>query len=215
MATVGVYGTATVTVVLSETRNYESETFTIPVSVTKKLPTMSAAPITKTYLDPIFDLTGHAVVESPGNVSYAIKAGEPTGVISITGTDMEILGFGTVTVVASVTETKNYQANSIEFTVSVRKAIATASATDITKVYKDPEFSLVGHLTTNSNGAVIYTVISETGDSRAVTNPIDDVIDIALDGTVTIKNAGTATVRATSAETNQFEEQTTDFTLNC
>lgn len=213
MATVGVYGTATVTVVLSETRNYESETFTIPVSVTKKLPTMSAAPITKTYLDPIFDLTGHAVVESPGNVSYAIKAGGPTGVISITGTDMEILGFGTVTVVASVTETKNYQANSIEFTVSVRKAIATASATDITKVYKDPEFSLVGHLTTNSNGAVIYTVISETGDSRAVTNPIDDVIDIALDGTVTIKNAGTATVRATSAETNQFEEQTTDFTV--
>ena len=80
-------------------------------------------------------------------------------------------------------------------------------------MYKDPEFSLVGHLTTNSNGAVIYTVISETGDSRAVTNPIDDVIDIALDGTVTIKNAGTATVRATSAETNQFEEQTTDFTV--
>lgn len=213
IATVGIFGTAIITVVLSATRNYESETFTIPVSVTKKLPTMSADPITKTYLDPVFDLTGHAVVESPGEVSYAIKAGEPTGVISITGTDMEILGFGTVTVVASVTETENYQANSIEFTVSVRKAIATASATDITKVYKDANFSLAGHLTTNSNGAVTYTVVSETGDNRAVANPIDDVIDIAPDGTVTVKNAGTATVRATSAETNQFEEQTTDFII--
>lgn len=214
IATVGAVGTAVITVSFAETRNYKAYDLQIPVRVIRKNPTLSAANITKTYLDPDVDLTGHLVTESDGVVSYALKSGEPAGVISISGNTMSILGMGTVTVVASVAEAANYNAASTEFAVTVKRANPTASAEDISKTYGDANFSIVDHLVTNSNGAKTYTVVTEAGAANADTgSSVDDVVDIAANGIVTVKNAGTALVSITTAETAQFEAKTVTFTI--
>lgn len=214
-ATVGIVGTTTITVTFAETRNYNSFTLSIPVEVVQKNPTMSAANITKTYLDPAVDLTGHLITESNGRVSYALKAGEPTDVIKITGNTMEVLGMGTVTVVASVAQAHDYNAATTEFVVVVKRANPTASADDIDKTFGDQKFSLADHLITNSNGTRTYAIVSETGAINADTGiSVDDVIDIDAAGMVTIKNAGVAQVSITTAETAQFETKTVTFSVN-
>lgn len=217
--TVGIVGTATITVHLAETRNFAAMDIVINGEVTKATPTMSASTLNAVYLDTPIDLTNidglgtqYVTSNSPGAITYTVKAGSPAGVVSITDNVISFLKYGSVTVQATQAETENFSSKTIEFAVNVDRATPTLTATDIDKIFKDANFSLTDHAVTNSNGAVTYSILTETGRSNPSGTVIDDVVDLAGE-TVTIKHAGTATVQIAVAQTDQFKSATTTFKI--
>lgn len=108
-------------------------------------------------------------------------------------------------------------AGAVKTDVTIRKAKGTLQITDtsVIKTYGDADFRL--DYTTESDGEITYQIT----DSRDTTGtPITDtsVINITADGTISIQNAGTATITLSLAEGRNYtkaeEDTTVQITVN-
>ena len=96
-------------------------------------------------------------------------------------------------------------AGAVKTDITIRKAKGTLQLTDtsVIKTYGDPGFQL--NYTTESDGKITYQV---TGSKDTTGTPIADtiVINIEDDGTVSIKNAGTAVIKIFLGEGKNYEK---------
>ena len=129
---------------------------------------------------------------------YTVKYGtaEGTYTLDASPTQTEI---GTLTVYYQVTA-NNYAAKTGSATITVSaKQPQTITAENVTATYGDTN----AKVSATSSGAISYAVKDGSGD----------YIDVAADGKLTIKKAGTATVTVTAAETADYAAATKDVTV--
>ncbi|TVZ57378.1 putative secreted protein (Por secretion system target) [Lutibacter sp. Hel_I_33_5] len=117
--------------------------FTGVFTTTKLDPTITFENITKTYGDANFDLA--ATSNSTGVISYSI-IGTKNGT-SLSGTNKKTVTVGnaaSVTVRATLAEDANYKAATKDITLTINKAIITATADDKSREYADanPTFTI-------------------------------------------------------------------------
>ncbi len=181
-------GTASITIQVAETVNFNAFSVTASAIVGKITPTLSLAPISKSFADQPFTLSATTNYYR-GTIIYT---SDNTSVVSISGTNTAVVhGVGTATITITVAETADYFAYSTTATVRVGKVIPTLSLAPISKVFGDQPFTLSA--TTNYyGGELMYS-----SDNTAV---------IAISGTTTavVKGAGTATITVSVGETAYF-----------
>jgi len=181
-------GTSTITATQATTTNYLAGTTTALFTVINVIPTITGfSPITKTFGDASFNLVT-PTSNSTGAFTYTSSN---TAVATIAGNVVTIVGGGTSTFSAIQASTSSFTTATVTATFTVNRATTVLSGfSTITKTFGDASFNLVNP-TTNSNGAFTYT-----SSNTAVATIVGS--------TVTIVGAGTATISAVQASTNNY-----------
>ena len=184
-------GTATISAVQATTATYFSETITATFQVnliTTVLSNLVFLP--KTFGDIPFK------VQASSNSGAAITyTSSDTAVITIVGDMATIVGAGTTTIMASQASTDNYASATISETLTV-SPITTGlnNFAVLGKRFGDASFN-ISPPSTNSNGAITYTS----------SNP---AVATIAGSTVSIVGAGTSTITASQASTNNYSSAT-------
>jgi gliding motility-associated-like protein len=181
-------GTATITATQSSNSNYNSGNITTTLTIAKANPSFgNFNSVTKAVGDANFNITA-PTSNSSGAITYSIS---DLTVATVTGSNVSIIGAGTATITASQASTNNFNAGTITTTITVTQANPTITGfTNINKVYGNSPFALTAP-TSNSNGLFSFT--------SSNSNVVSIVGNIA-----TIVGAGTASITATQASTNNY-----------
>jgi len=194
-------GTTTITATQAETANFNSSQTTTSFTVNKSTPIIGTFSLTaKTYLDPSFNITNPSSV-SDGTFTYTSSN---TGVATISGNTVTIVGAGTSTITATQAATANFNSATKTTTLTVNKANPTYGTFSLpTKTYGDSPFN-VPFPTSNSNG--LFTGFTQ--------NPL--FLGFFSGNTYYITNAGTTTITVNQASTANFNSSSTSasFTVN-
>ena len=198
-------GTSIITVSQAADANYNAATVSYTVTVTKANPNLSAlSDITKTYGaadDTVVNTlsTTTAIQYSSSNPSVVQIASTQVGSDTQTAT-LSFTGAGTAIVTATLSETANYESATTSFTVTVNKATPTLSGfVDITKTYRDADFSLVQPTSTSGGG---FTYASSNTATATISGD-----------TVSISHSGEVVITATQAANANYEAGTISLTL--
>ncbi len=185
-------GTVTITAVQASDNNYNANSITTSLNITKPLPTLSGFNnLNKNFGDATFTLTD-PTSNSTGNFTYA--SSNPN-VATITGSTVSIVGAGTTTITATQSSDVNFETSSISSTLTISKVNPSLSIfNSINKTFGDANFNIAAP-SSNSNGTITYTS-SNTSVATISGN------------TITIVGAGTATITASQASTSNFNNGT-------
>ena len=189
-------GTATITAVQATTATYFSETITATFQVnlvTTVLNNLVFLP--KTFGDIPFKL------QSSSNSGAAITyTSSDTSVATIVGDMATIVGAGTTTITASQESTDTYASATISETLTVSPITTVfGNFAVLGKRFGDASFN-ISPPSTNSNGAITYT--SSNVEVATIAGNV-----------VSIVGAGTSTITANQASTNNYSSATTSTTF--
>ena len=191
-------GTCTVTATQEETSNYLSRVATTTFTLNKASPNITGFSISnKTFGDSPFTVSPSS--DSSGAFSYVSSN---TAVATVSDNTITIIGAGTCTVTATQEETSNYLSRVATTTFTLNKASPNITGFSISnKTFGDSPFTVSP--SSDSSGAFSY-VSSNTA------------VATVSDNTITIIGAGTCTVTATQASTNNYisGETTASFTVS-
>jgi hypothetical protein len=203
-STVSIVGAGTTAITASQAGNgnYEAVDSTITLTVAKAPQTISGlADITKTTGDADFDLA--ATATSGLEVAYNSSN---TGVATISGSTVHLVGEGTTTITASQSGNANYEAaTGVTATLTVdsqaKQNQDIDNFADIGKTYGDAAFDLSA--TATSGLELTYSVQYDT-------------IATISGSTVTITGAGTTTITASQAGNDTYNpvSETVTLTVN-
>ena len=193
-------GTTSVTVTQAADTNYNAATATITLTVNKANPSITFNNVTKSFIDPDFNLS--ATSSSTGAFTYAIADAD---VATVSGNTVSIVGAGTTIVTVSQAADSNYNTATATMTLTVGKINPTLSGFNaLVKTYGDPDFELSTPIRNSDNtGAFSYS----SSDSNI----------ISLSGTTaTILKAGVVTITANLAADYNYNTAsiTTTITVN-
>ncbi|MBY0424733.1 MAG: T9SS type A sorting domain-containing protein, partial [Cytophagales bacterium] len=138
---------------------------------------------------------------SIGAISWSVISGNG----SLAGSTLTLLNAGSVTVQANVAATTNYNAFSVQQTITIgAQTVPTISFADVVKTVGDNSFTVSA--TSNSSGALTYSVISGNGFASIDPNT----------GLVTILGAGTVTLQVSQAANGTYAAatKTANLTIN-
>lgn len=130
---------------------------------------------------------------------YAVTDGEAATVTE--GGVVTLVKAGTVTIKATVAEDDTHLAGEATYTITVNKAARTIS------------FSGEGNYTATLGDDFEEPTLTVDPEAVVVYSVEGDAAEVAEDGTVTLKKAGTATVTATVAATETHNEATASYTI--
>ena len=184
-------GTYTVTASINDS-NYslKEEGRSAKFIVEKAYPQLSISAVTdKNYGEEAFKLG--VSNKGDGSKSYA-SSNDKVVKVDENGT-VTIVGAGKATLTVSLVECANYTKDQKEVTVTVKKINHSLVVTKLTYevTYGDPVFKIVANAEDTESG------IHFTSDNENVTT-------VSADGTVTIKNAGTAKITVSMDESQNF-----------
>ena len=184
-------GTYTVTASINDS-NYslKEEGSSVKFIVEKAYPQLSISAVTdKNYGEEAFKLGVSNKVD--GSKSYA-SSNDKVVKVDENGT-VTIVGAGKATLTVSLVECANYTKDQKEVTVTVKKINHSLVVTKLTYevTYGDPVFKIAANAEDTESG------IHFTSDNENVTT-------VSADGTVTIKNAGTAKITVSMDESQNF-----------
>ena len=184
-------GTYTVTASINDS-NYslKEEGSSAKFIVEKAYPQLSISAVTdKNYGEEAFKLG--VSNKGDGSKSYA-SSNDKVVKVDENGT-VTIVGAGKATLTVSLAECANYTKDQKEVTVTVKKINHSLVVTKLTYevTYGDPVFKIVANAEDTESG------IHFTSDNENVTT-------VSADGTVTIKNAGTAKITVSMDESQNF-----------
>ena len=184
-------GTYTVTASINDS-NYslKEEGSSAKFIVEKAYPQLSISAVTdKNYGEEAFKLG--VSNKGDGSKSYA-SSNDKVVKVDENGT-VTIVGAGKATLTVSLVECANYTKDQKEVTVTVKKINHSLVVTKLTYevTYGDPVFKIVANAEDTESG------IHFTSDDENVTT-------VSADGTVTIKNAGTAKITVSMDESQNF-----------
>lgn len=184
-------GTYTVTASINDS-NYslKEEGSSVKFIVEKAYPQLSISAVTdKNYGEEAFKLG--VSNKGDGSKSYA-SSNDKVVKVDENGT-VTIVGAGKATLTVSLVECANYTKDQKEVTVTVKKINHSLVVTKLTYevTYGDPVFKIAANAEDTESG------IHFTSDNENVTT-------VSADGTVTIKNAGTAKITVSMDESQNF-----------
>lgn len=186
-------GDYTVKAEFAENENYNAATATCDFTIAKAMPELSVNAVTdKTYKDADFNLVVNYKGESP--VTY--KSGDESVLSVDEDGKVSIHKAGTAVITVSMEESANYQAKSVEVTVTVNKKAGTLHISKLTYdvSYGDADFSIgVADADKEGESKVTYT------SSNA------DVVSVDADGTVSICGGGEAVITIAMAESANYK----------
>ncbi len=158
----------------------------------------AASSVSKSFGDAKF--TNAASTTGDGAITYSSNNASVATVNSTSG-EVTIVGVGSATITASAAATDNYLASSATYTLTVSKANRAISfgSSAITKIYGDDKFTNVA--TKTGDGTITYS------SSNA------SVAEVAANGEVTIKAAGSATITASVAATSNYNAGSATYAL--
>ena len=188
--------TAKVTVSAKAGGNYTWTAVEKPFSIGKADQTISGGNFSATVGSTV-DLSKK--FSAQGTLSYEITGTNITG-SSVSGNTLTVGSTaGSFDLKVSAAATGNYTAaeKTVTVTVSAKKT-QVITAADVSAIYGDSGKKVSA--TTSGDGAISYAVKSGS----------EDYIDVAANGTLTIKKAGTAYVTVTAAETGTYAEANKD-----
>jgi hypothetical protein len=167
------------------------------VSKANRTVSFGASSVSKTYGDTKF--TNVATRTGDGTIAYS-SSNTSVAEVSTNG-EVTIIGAGSAIITASVAATSNYNAGSATYTLTVSKANRAISfgSSAITKIYGDDKFTNVA--TKTGDGTITYS------SSNA------SVAEVAANGEVTIKAAGSATITASVAATSNYNAGSATYAL--
>ena len=184
-------GTYTVTASITDS-NYrlKAEGTTAEFTVAKASPGLSVSAVAdRNYGGEAFKLEvshkGDGVKAYTSSNDKIVKVDE-TGTVTIVGT-------GTVTLTVSLAGTANYTNDQKEVTITVKKINHSfeVEKIDYEVTYGDPAFKIVAN-------------VGDTESGIRFTSDNENVATVSADGTVTIKNAGTAKITVSMDESQNF-----------
>lgn len=193
-------GTYTVTASINDS-NYslKEEGSSVKFIVEKAYPQLSISAVTdKNYGEEAFKLG--VSNKGDGSKSYA-SSNDKVVKVDENGT-VTIVGAGKATLTVSLVECANYTKDQKEVTVTVKKINHSLVVTKLTYevTYGDPVFKIAANAEDTESG------IHFTSDNENVTT-------VSADGTVTIKNAGTAKITVSMDESQNFLEVSKEVTV--
>lgn len=218
-------GTASVTIKGASDKNTDNIEKTMQFPIAPKPVTITNATAQEREYDKTDTIQITAVtlagVITGDAVAVTIPAGGLTGILESPDAGHYTAVTLSENLTLSGTAKDNYTltqpAGAVKTDVTIRKAKGTLQITDtsVIKTYGDADFRL--DCTTESDGEITYQIT----DSKDTTGtPITDtsVINITADGTISIQNAGTATITLSLAEGRNYtkaeEDTTVQITVN-
>jgi hypothetical protein len=192
-------GSVTIIATQDETDLYKSETITATLTINKGKPILSNFNnLTKIYGDEPFNLI--APTSSNTETNLFTYSSTITEIASIIGSEVTILGGGTIFIIATQEETENYLSESIICQLTIEKLETELSNfNDIVKNYDEIEFILE------------YPLSNRPGAIRFLSS--DDTIAVIVENIVTIKSGGVVTITAIQDETYMYNSGIITCTL--
>ncbi len=191
-------GTATITATQSSDANYSTGSIASTITVAKINPIISNfSDITKNYGDAAFTLTAPNS-NAPGSITYSSSN---NSVATISGSTLTIIGAGTATITATQAGSNNYNAGTISALLTVNKI--------------DPTLTNFNPINTTFGNAPI-TITAPSSNSNGSFSYVSSDVNVAtINGAViTIVGAGTASITATQAGTNNFNNTNNTISTN-
>ena len=190
-------GTAVITATQSAARGFEAGTVSATLIVAKARPTITPTKdITKTFGDDTFTIKD-PVSDSNGAFTYSTSNEDVLKQSRTTGRWV-IGGAGRATITVTQSSTDDFLSGTDSFVVTVRKGTPELKApADVSKSFLDADFDLP-RPTTESKGTFTYA----SSDSNIVS---------VADGKASIKAAGTVTITASQAATDDWLAASTTF----
>ena len=226
--TVSNSGTVTVKATQEQTRNYNSKYVTADLVVNKISPVLTnfSIPPEEYNLTP-FEITladpTSTNEEAGGDFTFEIITDENpdnANTATVSGRTVTINNAGSVTVIATQRGTRNYLSASVNATLEVNTINPSLSASDIQKNYSLTEytFELTDPTTNNEEdgGTFTFNIISDKaidGITLTDSNNPSATLSGTDNRTVTVKNVGIVTIRATQAATDNFNSHHIDIEL--
>ena len=186
-------GSTIITLNQAADANYNSASASMTLTVVKTNPGITFSNITKTTLDPDFNLS--ATSSSTGAFTYSISDGS---VATVSGNKVTIIGAGSTIVTVVQEQDINFNSATKTMLLTVNKVNPVISISDITKEFDDSDFNLSA--TSSSTGAFSYS-ISDGGIASISGN------------TVTILGAGTTQITVNQTSDNNYNSTTKTITL--
>ncbi|MEY3640414.1 MAG: hypothetical protein RLZZ199_219 [Actinomycetota bacterium] len=192
-------GSTVITATQSAARGFEAATITATLIVGKAKPSITPLKdVIKTFGDDPFTV-GNPVSDSTGAFTYSSSNEDVLKQSRVTGRWV-IGGAGRATVTVTQASTDDFLAGSDSFVATVRKGTPELKApADVSKAFLDADFDLP-RPTSDSKGAFTYT-------SSDV-----NIVSVA-DGKASIKAAGTVTITASQATTDDWLAASSTFKI--
>ncbi len=154
------------------------------------------------------------------DVKYSIESGDCATVDEATG-KVTVLKAGTVTVKATLTESKNYQEASAVYTLTVNKAAQTIQFEEkAEKIYYGQAYAKKAEPVAvegaadgygynhDSDAKIVYSIVLPEGETEAIAQVNEDGSLVFVNG-----KTGTVTVKAELAENDCYEAASAEYTL--
>lgn len=181
-------GTLDISATVATDANYLAATVSQTVTVSAlATPVITFADITKTYGDAAFTVL--ATSTSNGAISYSIPTQTPTGIVSISGNTITILGAGTATVRATQVASGTFAGGTKDVTLTIGKKGLVVTADNKTIVY--------------GNTLPAYTV-SYAGFVGTDNESVLDTKPVATSLAISTSNAGVYDINAANGLDNNY-----------
>ncbi|WP_083629605.1 MBG domain-containing protein [Tenacibaculum agarivorans] len=152
-----------------------------------------------------------ATSNSTGVITYSL-VGDTTG-SSINGDQFTAGNAGTVTARASLAQDANFDVGTKDITITIGKTNPTFTIADIDTTFGNADITLTPSDTNYTGGSITYQFVDPTDTNNLSLTGFNTASTIS-GATLTLGNQGTETIRATLAETANFNPITFDFQLN-
>ena len=209
---IGNAGTANIVLTQPETTNYTDASAVTTIDVNRFNASLTfPSTFTKRYKDASFSILSNIGTNNTDPYASRVITYQSDNSITadiVDGT-MIIGNAGTANIVLSQPQTTNYTDVSAVTSITVNRFPASLEfPSTFTRVYNDPSFSILSNIMTNNTDPYANRVVSYLSDNQIVANIVD--------GTVTIGNAGTATIVLTQPQTTNFTDisAVTTITVN-
>ena len=199
---IGNAGVANIVLTQPATTNFTDISASTTITVNKLGASLTFPPtFTKVYLDTSFSILSNIATNNTDPYASRIVSYQSNNpiVANIVAGTLIIGNAGTANVVLTQPATTNFTDISAVTTITVNKLGATLGIpSTFTRVYKDASFSILSNIATNNTDPYTSRVVSYQSNNPIVANIVA--------GTVTIGNAGTASVVLTQPETANYTD---------
>ena len=213
IVTIGNAGIANIIINQSETTNYTSISANTIITVNKATSTLSIPNFTKVYNDTSFSIIPNITTNNTDGPTYSYSSNFPS-IANVVNDIVTIGNAGTANIIINQSETTNYTYISANTTITVNKSTPTLTIPNITKVYRDPSFSIIPNISTNNTEGPIY---SYSSDNQLIANVVNGIVTIGnvVNGIVSIGNSGgVANITINQSETTNYTSITANTMIS-
>lgn len=194
-------GVCTVSATAAATSLYASASRNVAFTISKAAPSLAWAPVTSLVVNAGPTQFAPATSTSSGTITYSVTSQGATGcAVDSINRVLSFMAVGSCQVTATISATTGYDSGTSVVTFAISKALPTLSwAPDLTLEAAESPYTLAA-ASSNSDGAISYSVTSSTGAGCAFANALSPVMGAS--------SSGTCTITATVAETGSFSART-------